>query len=79
MTDAIKHLESKYSYSKDLVPEENYIVSITACKLAYNEAIGDVLTVIGELDKYWCNISPDVQARAVDLIQLIDKVKEKIK
>ncbi len=78
MEHAIKHLETNYSYSKDAAPEENYLICIEALRIARNEALGDIITTIGEMDKYWYGVV-DEQHRAIDLYDLLDKIKEKIK
>ncbi len=78
MEQALKHLEQNYSYSKEVSPEENYLISIEALRIARNEALGDVLEIIGHLDKFYYNCSPDSQSRCVDLYDLIDKIKAKI-
>lgn len=78
MEAALKHLEQKYSYSKEVAPEENYLISIEALRIARNEAFGDALELIGNLDKFFYSCSPDSQSRCVDLYDLIDKIKAKI-
>ena len=79
MKTGINHLEKHFSYKNDIKPEENYIVSLIACKHAYNEGLGDVLLLIQESDKYWYNQSPDSQERCLDLYDIIDNIKKLIK